>query len=645
MKSFSQHKLMVEFVENLFEFNIEDRAAGSLGTWSSKGFPPASWIVDDLAKHGITLDENSIFEVVKSSDAKSITVGVGDQVKAWTKLYDGSPADGGKFIATIAWLQISKGMLKELKVGDDLVWGKNTPALETAQCLGVYLDVDSALTDFQADSAKGREKWTPKIESILSNGQDWNSGGASTLKGKLSKMPDSNYLEMLFLAKGVKQFVDQYGSNLGSSLYIIHGKIDKYYAAETANFKLDKKSKANTADFVLANASADDVIDAVYNQVVKGKDAPLDYCYTDDGEKIKWYQISLKMAHGQLGKVTKSMKDRYNLPDSADLYYSLVNDYLVDHGYELNEGVLSWAMDKVSQGLAAMKAISVEWYEKIAGWVNKLKAWAQGLSLSFKSKMPSGKPNAYQISLIRKVLVEDGRLKHGQLLNEARVDDKSINEYLKTTNQAGAQKIVEETNKGIADIQGTFYNKDLMAFSGEGYVNKSNYTQKAGKNSLSYGEIIKIFANATAVDAYNKMITDKSSDLTKVIEEQVDLAREIYFGKTQLPLFKVYGWSESRPNTVERLGTAQDWTQGKLSSLTGDTLGSWPVIGFNSTLQKGMYYNISGGLISGTNSDGSEPSYILLAMRTNRADAFSFVAEGSGKLSLSQFKTKFGLNY
>ena len=129
------------------------------------------------------------------------------------------------------------------------------------------------------------------------------------------------------------------------------------------------------------------------------------------------------------------------------------------------------------------------------------------------------------------------------------------------------------------------------------------------------------------------MITDKSSDLTKVIEEQVDLAREIYFGKTQLPLFKVYGWSESRPNTVDRLGTAPDWTQGKLSSLTGDTLGSWPVIGFNSTLQKGMYYNISGGLISGTNSDGSEPSYILLAMRTNRADAFSFVAEGSGKLS------------
>ena len=141
------------------------------------------------------------------------------------------------------------------------------------------------------------------------------------------------------------------------------------------------------------------------------------------------------------------------------------------------------------------------------------------------------------------------------------------------------------------------------------------------------------------------MVKEKKSDLKVIVEEQIDLAREIYFGKTQLPLFKVYGWSDTRPNTVERLGTAKEWTSTKLKGLTGDTLGAWPVIGFNSTLQKGKYYNISGGLISRTNTTGSEPSYILLAMRTNRADAFSFVAEGSGKLDLKQFKNKFGLNY
>ena len=65
MKTFGQHEFMVEFVENLLEFNIEERAKGSFGTWSSTGWPPPSFVTDDLAKHGITLDENSIFKIVR----------------------------------------------------------------------------------------------------------------------------------------------------------------------------------------------------------------------------------------------------------------------------------------------------------------------------------------------------------------------------------------------------------------------------------------------------------------------------------------------------------------------------------------------------------------------------------------------------
>ena len=197
---------------------------------------------------------------------------------------------------------------------------------------------------------------------------------------------------------------------------------------------------------------------------------------------------------------------------------------------------------------------------------------------------------------------------------------------------------------GIADIQGMFYGKDLMAFSGEGYVSESNYTQKGDKKSWNFGEIIKIFANATAVDAFNSMMKDKDSDLKSIVEEQIDLAREIYFGKTQLPLFKVYGAkSDTDTNTITDLGTAQDWVGKRQGELTGNTLGNWPVIGFSSTVQKGMYYNMGAGLITGTNSAGSEPEYVNLAMRTNRADAYSFVVEGSNKLSFAQFKTKFGL--
>ena len=595
MQSFRQHKLMAEFVENLFEFNIETRTAGSLGTWSSTGWPPPSWVTDDLAKHGIKLDQNSIFKVVDApGNDKSITIGGEKNVKAWTELSDGPD---GSLIATIGWTKTVSKQFKELKMGKNIVWGSNTNALETAQCLGVYLDVDDALADYKTDNVKGREAWIPKIETIFSNGQDWNSAGVATLKAKMPEMPDNNFLELLLLAKGVRNFIDTYGSKLGGKHHIIHGSINDYYRAEEENFGLGNKGKANTADFILANAEASVVIDAVATQTIKFKDkSGGDYAYTDDGEKIKFYQISLKMAHGQLGKVTDTMKDKY-FPGrtSSEFYVSMMGDnwtpivknYLIEQGYELDEGILSWATDIVSKGIAHIKTVSIEWYEKIAGWVNKLKDWALGLSNSFKSGMPSGtNPTSYQISLIQKVLVEDGRLKHGQLLNEAKVDAKSINVYLETTNQAGAQKIVKETNMGIADIQGMFYGKDLMAFSGEGYVSESNYTQKGDKKSWNFGEIIKIFANATAVDAFNSMMKDKDSDLKSIVEEQIDLAREIYFGKTQLPLFKVYGAkSDTDTNTVERLGTATDWTQGKLGSLTGDTLGAWPVIGFNSTLQ------------------------------------------------------------
>jgi len=647
MRSFSKHKLMTEFVENLFEFNLEDRPASSLATWSSKGFDNAKWVIAELSQHGITLTEDSIFKIVKAPSGESITIGGGtvDQVKRWTELYDGPPDEGGKLLATIGWTKVTKGIFKELQSGVNIVWGNNTTALETAQCMGVYLDVDAALAAFQADNAKGRAEWIPKIESVFGLSQDWNSKGVSFLKKKMPKMPDSNYLEMLLLAKGVNNFVNQYGKNLGGSYHIIHGDIDKYYAAETANFKLDKKSKANTADFILANASASKVIDAVYNQVIKG-DEGQGYCYTNDGRKIKYYQISLKMAHGQLGKVTQAMKDRYDLSDSSEFYVSIVNNYLVNHGYELNEGVLSWAMDKVSQGLSAMKAISMEWFEKIAGYVNKLKDWAKGLATSFTSKMPSGSPNSFQINLMQDVLREDGRLGQGELLTEAKIDlsAKGITELLKTTNQAGAQKIVKKTNDGISTISKWFAPDALMAYAEKGTVDEGSYTQKGKTNSWKYGEIIKIFANATAVDAFSKMVKEKKSDLKGIVEEQIDLAREIYFGKTELPLFKVYGAkSDTDTDTIVDLGTAKDWTKGKLDALTGDTLGNWPVIGFSTTLQKGKYYNISAGLIAGTDKKGAEPEYVNLAMRTNRADAYSFVVEGSSTLTFAQFKNKFGI--
>ena len=121
MRSFRQHKLIVEFVENLLEFDIKEREPGSLGTWSSKGFETAksvkgNWIIDGLAGHGITLDLNSVFKVINApTNSPFIIIGGGtvEDVKAWTELSDGPE---GTAIATIGWSKIRKGLFKDIEV-------------------------------------------------------------------------------------------------------------------------------------------------------------------------------------------------------------------------------------------------------------------------------------------------------------------------------------------------------------------------------------------------------------------------------------------------------------------------------------------------------------------------------------------------
>ena len=123
----------------------------------------------------------------------------------YTNVYD---TPNGNLQGTVAWTQDPSKSFKELKQGTAIAWGSNTDALESAQCMGVYLKVDDALADVKKlGVATAKSNWNPQIKSVLSNGQDWDSGGVSKLASKIDNMPDANWLEMLFLAKGMKNFI------------------------------------------------------------------------------------------------------------------------------------------------------------------------------------------------------------------------------------------------------------------------------------------------------------------------------------------------------------------------------------------------------------------------------------------------------
>ena len=64
MRSFKNHNLLIEFVENLFEFNVKTRAKGSIATWASDKFPPSDWFKKGFSNAGIPLTDTTIFILV-----------------------------------------------------------------------------------------------------------------------------------------------------------------------------------------------------------------------------------------------------------------------------------------------------------------------------------------------------------------------------------------------------------------------------------------------------------------------------------------------------------------------------------------------------------------------------------------------------
>ena len=244
-----------------------------------------------------------------------------------------------------------------------------------------------------------------------------------------------------------------------------------------------------------------------------------------------------------------------------------------------------------------------------------------------------------------KVLQESGELHKGEFLTEGRQTKKSINEDLKNLNATGAKTVLREVNTQIKHIEDTCKgNEHLIGLiHPKGQVKDNEYTEdRRGKKSWALNDVIKLFANASALDAFIKIVSKNGGDISLLKDQMIDLEREIYFGKTQLPLFKVYGaLKPDDTDTVERLGTAKEFTASERGKITGKGTGfQWPVVGFSCTNQK-KYYNVEGILLTGADETSNEPTFTQCRMGTNKADAFSFVIEGTAIKTWDQFKTKF----
>jgi len=647
MLRFTEYTDIENYIESLLEYTIANHPTGSYVTWGiSNGKPNiASWITTGFANTAILLSDTTVFQLVdgKPEDFEdNYIIGTSKESKdiiAYTDVYDDIE---GKLLGKVAWTKNPEGSWKGLESGTDIKWGSNTDAVETAACMGVYLDADGVLADEKKlGPAKTREKWNPIIKGVLNKSGDWDSGGVSKLVSKIDDMSDVNWRTMILIAKGMQNFInDEAKTKIGTDFHIIHGSIRDYYTAEEANQIVTKESKDNTADMILANVSAEKVIKAMAEQVIEYDDKDY-YCHTSD-KSVKFYQISLKksMSGAQLGKLTGAIKSLYKVgQNSTTLWKSIVNSYMVNRGYEISQLDEGWFSDKLSQGLTAIKSFATTWYKKIVGLFNKIKEIGKALVSGYDKNLPSGRPNNFQKSLITSIFNESKNLSHGEFLTEAKAQtEKSINDYLRNATSEEAVKLLNHVNGQLKTIEDYFKGKNhLINLSVKGKVAASQYNK-----SWTDNDMYKLYSNASSLEAFIAIYEFKKGDVTSLKQQMVNLEREIYFGKTQLPVFKVYGAKNDEDTaTITRLGTSKEFTDTKNTKIEGAGF-DWPVMGIRYTNQ-GKFYTLEGTLLSDVDDKTNEPSYTACRMGTNQSKAYSFIIEGTAVKTWAQFKSVFSI--
>jgi hypothetical protein len=499
------------------------------------------------------------------------------------------------------------GYFNHYKMQDGINW--NTPTMETAACIGLYLDGELMLADIGTKGVtptkKNIDKWKKKIKSVLGNGQDWDNRGIESIQPHLDSISVMDMNVLACLASGMTTFKN--GVVSFGSINLIHNKIVDYYNAEIDNSKIEKQgSKANTADCIVSNSSLQDTLKAV--ETGKPKFDKKTGMITIG--KVKYFQVSLKKKKGgaQLGKITSAILTRYDI--SADTLFNTV----MGEEIELTEGLLDFIKK------AGAKVLDLA--QRVLGYLRD--AWSKlrkALTSESSYKNQSNKDHKIFEKITGVNLYECFEYEHGLMLNEEVVTEAKklkISDKLRGLNQSDKKKLRDLILTRLGTTQKIFDNTDSLAFK---------HTKAITKPPKTADDLFKLFANYVSIQVYNDLIGNGEYTNNRMKKEIISLQKEMYFGKTMLPVWKVYGAKKvGDTSTYSFLHSGQEFIDAKTEKLKGKKI---RLVGFRANSQ-GMYYTITSSFILGIDDDGN-PKYNEVRTGTNSLGSFSFVFEGANE--------------
>ena len=486
----------------------------------------------------------------------------------------------------------------------------NTEVLETAACMGLFVNGISILdTLSSAKTADELPKVVAKVKDkvVKALGSSGDYANAGEISKKLDNMPLGDWILLGQLMAGMTKFTDDI---LSFKPYLIHKSIKAYYTA-TERSDLVDGVKENTTDAVVSNVPGPELI----ANLEKGM--PVEYdgkgVCTIKGTKIKFIQISLKKGKdsAQLGKIYSYLKDKYGLLSNND-----VLDLAINEGFS----------DFVKRGMGFIRNIGTD-------FLSKLKQ-AGDMMLSMGKKIYSSltKAPTKQVSDLEKQLQRagmTGTIKEGILLGEGKASMwESFEEISK--DQKLLDVIVKNTNNEFTKLKKAADKNPAFYYAG--------YKDLKVKAPVTKDNVAKLITNFQSAIVLQNMMGDLNADASKLYSQMVSLEKEMVYGKTTLPLYKVYGLSKDGGGTAyEPYPGSESYVEEKMNKDLSDVV----VFYLYSSDQK-TYFTLRAYGLSGINEKG-DFKYSQFRMGTNDSGKYSYNFEGVKELPLGKVKQSLGI--
>ena len=583
---------MIKFKEYSQENIISEMSIYDTKYPTGTQFSPSTRHIDSLRSKGMPVSDNSeLTKVTQTDGAIEVSLGSSTAVEAWIEL------DNKVYHVTGSRQQVSVPFIKKTK-GGGIKWNANT--IETAQCLGVFLDGEDLIARISNPNAEPGEdiKVAEEIVKGLSGSHDYDSEGVSGIVSVLNNEKLRNPFDLAqtcLLASGMTSFMNSLSGTYG---HIIHNKIGDYYKAERENPQIEKTgSKFPTPDMIICNKPASTVISQLGSNKVIFKEE--EGICTFENSDTRFILVSLKKAKGaaQLGKIFKAMKDRYGL----DSFEDMLNTALTEGWFKDAVGKTKGLVSKVWDHLKAT-------FSKVIGKLMRFTKKSENAMLARANKNPGKdlsklfKEAGIKVSLSEEVLMEKG----------------NVAPVIAGLDSSDLQKMANNIDKHVRTFKAISKKSDHVACAGK-------LGLRVGK--LTDSERIKLFSNWITITTLEDMFKGGTiSDAKLVAKELVELQKEMFFGATDLPVWKVYGAkSPGDTSTFDYLGSGKQFVKDKLDSINSNQV---PLIGIEASNQGGKYYTMYSSFCMGLEEDG-DLSYSLNRMGTNKGGGqMSYVFEG-----------------